>query len=119
MEATGKIIAFEDKSGVSKTGNPYQMAELVISNNEGYEGKEMFIAFTMFAKAIERLNQRIGDTVTVSYEVESKLGKTKAGDRWFTNCVAWRVKSVEPKALEHLDEIQSKAAEQAGDDMPF
>lgn len=85
----GKIVSYNDVSGVSKAGKQYSKAELVIQNNDGYKDAEAFYHFTLFAKAMERFSFSIGEEVDVEFNIECKEYK----QRWFTNLVAWKVQS--------------------------
>ena len=87
MDITGTIVSYTDKSGVSKAGNEFSKAELVIKNNAGYNDKEVHYAFTLFGKAMENFNHKVGDQVSVMFNIESRQWK----DRWFTDLVAWKV----------------------------
>ena len=107
MDITGTIVSYTDKSGVSKAGNEFSKAELVIKNNDGYNDKEIHYAFTLFGKAMENFSHEVGDKVTVMFNIESRQWK----DRWFTELVAWKVNSTM--------ESSAPTQEVASDDIPF
>jgi len=87
MDIRGTIVSYTDKSGVSNAGKEFNKAELVIKNNDGYNDKEVYYAFTMFGKAMDSFKHEVGDKVTVMFNIESRQWK----DRWFTELVAWKV----------------------------
>lgn len=106
MDITGTIVSYQDKSGVSKAGKEFNKAELVIKNNDGYNDREVHYAFTLFGKAMENYSQKVGDQVSVMFNIDSRQWK----DRWFTELVAWKVnRTIEGSA----------AQEMADDDSPF
>ena len=107
MDIRGVIVSFTDKSGVSKAGKEFNKAELVIKNNDGYNDKEVHYAFTLFGKAMESFNQKVGDKVEVMFNIESRQWK----DRWFTELVAWKVNMTVGDS--------ATAQEMSNDDIPF
>lgn len=107
MDIRGVVVSFTDKSGVSKAGKEYKKSELVIKNNDGYNDKEVHYAFTLFGKAMESFNQKVGDQVAVMFNIESRQWK----DRWFTELVAWKVNMTVGDS--------APAQETANDDIPF
>jgi len=107
MDITGTIVSYQDKSGVSNAGKEYKKAELVIKNNDGYNDKEVHYAFTLFGKAMESFNHKVGDQVSIMFNIESRQWK----DRWFTELVAWKVNMTVGDS--------APSQEMANDDAPF
>jgi len=112
MEIQGVVVSYTDQSGVSRAGKEYKKAELVIKNNEGYNDAEKFIAFSVFGKSMSNFNHAVGDLINVFFDIESREYK----GRYYTEAKAYQFRRTSDK---HLNEVQSKAAEQAGDDIPF
>lgn len=115
MDITGSILQYTDKSGVTKTGNEYKKAELIITNNDGYQGKEVHYCFTIFGKTMSRYNHKVGETVCISFKPESR----EYNGRWYTDLIGWKISKHWEDTTDHLDKVQLKAAEQADDDLPF
>ena len=93
MEVTGTVIFTETQSGTSKAGRPWKKKVFVIEFMEGTYTKH--IAFELFGE--ERIDNnpfRKGQTVTVSYDIESE----EYNGRWYTRCTAWRVAKFDPSA---------------------
>tara|TARA_R110001599_G_scaffold110671_9_gene274715 strand:+ start:710 stop:1048 length:339 start_codon:yes stop_codon:yes gene_type:complete len=112
MDIQGTIVSYTDQSGVSKAGKEYSKAELLIKNNDGYKDAEVHFCFTLFGKAMEHYSHSVGTIVNVLFNIESR----EYNGRWYTQLVAFKITRTMDN---HLNEVQSKAAEQAGDDMPF
>ena len=110
--------------GTIKTITPVQefatgskKATIVVSNNDGYEGAEKMYAFEYFcgAKKPERMDQMlkynaVGDTVEVSFEVESR----EYNGKYYSDLSAFRLDKVggSSGAGNSLPAIE-------GDDVPF
>ena len=115
MDIKGVVVSFTDKSGVSKAGKEFNKAELVIKNNDGYDDAEVHYCFTLFGKAMSDYTKSPGDKVIIYFNIESR----EFNGRWYTDLKAFKVKSSLENMEKHLNELQSKAGEQAGDDIPF
>ena len=96
LEVSGKIktlLAVE--SGTAKaTGNEWQKQNFIVSNNDGYEGKEQIFCFEVFGQEkVENLSKfnKVGDDVKVSFNIGTNEWKGK----YFTSLSAWRVEKVE------------------------
>ncbi|MDL2282805.1 DUF3127 domain-containing protein [Parabacteroides sp. OttesenSCG-928-G06] len=86
MEITGKIIAvLPEVGGVSKAGNEWKKQEYVLETQEQYPKKVCFQIFG--ADRIAQANIQAGETVTVSFDIDSR----EYQGRWFTNINAWKV----------------------------
>ena len=99
MEVQGIVVSYTDQSGASKAGKEYNDAE-------------KFIAFSVFGKSMSNFNHAVGDLINVFFDIESREYK----GRYYTEAKAYQFRRTSDK---HLNEVQSKAAEQAGDDIPF
>jgi hypothetical protein len=120
MKVRGKVVSYHDVSGVSKAGKQYSKAELVIQNNDGYKDAEAFYHFTLFAKAMERFSNSVGDEVDVEFNIECKEYK----QRWFTNLIAWKVQgAAQTDAVNPYPALKGDMAqqfnEQQDDNLPF
>ena len=88
-----KILPVE--TGVAKsTGNAWKKVEFIVSNNEGYEGKEKIYCFQIFSeKSVDnfiKYNQ-VGSQVVVKFEPNTN----EHNGRYFTSLSAYRVESGE------------------------
>ena len=119
MEVTGTVIFTETQSGTSKAGRPWQKKVFVVEFMEGTYTKRL--ALDLFGE--DRINSnpfRKGQTVTVSYDVESN----EYNGRWYTTCTAWRVSKFDP-ATGRAEESQSVPLSSTAiphddkDDLPF
>ena len=119
MEVTGTVIFTDTQKGTSKAGRPWQKKVFVIEFMEGTYTKHL--AFEMFGEdRIKNNPVRKGQTVTVSYDVESE----EYNGRWYTSCSAWRVAPFDPKAPTTQPtqvSLSDAAAANLGDDsdLPF
>ena len=92
MEVTGKMILINQVvSGDGRNGT-WKKQDFVIETNAQYPKK---ICFTLWGDKIEKLNAVVGDTVVVSFDVESK----EYNGKWFTEARAWMIKK-ETKEVE-------------------
>ena len=86
MELTGKIIAvLPERGGVSKAGNEWKIQEYVLETMEQYPRKMMFNVFG--ADRIAQFNIRLGETLTVSFDIDSR----EYNGRWYNDIRAWKV----------------------------
>lgn len=87
MEIAGKIIqVLPLQEGVSKsTGNPWKLQSYVLETFDQYPRK---VCFEIFGEDRIKNNPcNIDDTVTVSFDLESR----EFNGRWYTSVRAWRV----------------------------
>ena len=94
MELTGKIIAvLDERGGVSKAGNEWKIKEYVLETMEQYPRKMMFNVFG--ADRIAQFNIQLGETLTVSFDIDSR----EYNGRWYNDIRAWKVdRNVAPVA---------------------
>ena len=117
LKLVGKIKTILDKqSGTSKIGNEWVKQSFVISNNDGYEGKEQIFCFELFGdEKVSKFNEynSVGKEVEVSFNIKcnewTKDGKTS----YFTSLDAWKVFSVSQ------DSTSQDTATSDTDDLPF
>ena len=92
---TGKIKTILDTvKGESKDGNQWKKVEFVVSNNEGYEGREQIFCFQIFgAERVDKFLQynMVGNEVEVKFNVKTNLHN----GRYYTNLDAWSVFGVQ------------------------
>jgi len=101
------------ESGTSKAGKEWQKQTFIVSNNEGYEGKEQIYAFDVFgSEKVENLNKfnNVGDVVEVSFNISTNEWK----DKYFTSLSAWRIEKVGAEKSDIPEEIKA-----GKDDLPF
>ena len=122
MDFEGKVLEIlPPVSGQSARGTWERQTVVFEQANKQY-GKE--IAVTFMNKAQDVASLRIGESYTVSFDIESR----KYQDRWYTDVRAWRVQPVQAAAQPPVQEMppfmeepQSSYSAGAGvvDDMPF
>lgn len=85
MEIKGTIIAaLPEVSGVSRSGNNWKKREYVLENTEGQFPRK--VAFTCFGDNADRINLKVGDKVTMYFDIESR----EFNGRWYTDIRCWR-----------------------------
>lgn len=87
MEITGKIIAvLPPKQGVSQsTGNAWMCQDYVLETQEMYPKKVCFNVFG--AEKIQEMNIQLGETLTVSLEINASEYQGK----WYNQVRGWKV----------------------------
>ena len=104
-----KILAGE--AGTTKAGKDWKKIIFTVTNNDGYEGREMLYAFEIFGT--EKVDNFIkynkeGSAVEVVFNIQVNEWQGK----YYTTLQAWKVMS--GKQAE-----QSTATVEATDDLPF
>lgn len=86
MEIQGKIIAaLPEQGGVAKaSGNAWRKREYVLETQESYPKK---VCFNLFGDRIDQYPMEVGETVTVSFDLESR----EYQGRWYTDVRAYKV----------------------------
>ena len=87
MEITGKIIAvLPPKQGVSQsTGNAWMCQDYFLETQEMYPKKVCFNVFG--AEKIQEMNIQLGETLTVSLEINANEYQGK----WYNQVRGWKV----------------------------
>ncbi len=89
----------EVQSGVAKSsGNEWKKQTFIVSNNEGYEGKEQIFAFEVFgAEKVDNLTKynKVGDKVEVNFNIQTN----EYNGKYYTSLQAWKVSSATPKEI--------------------
>lgn len=111
MEITGKIIlALPEQSGVSRSGNQWKKREYVLETQEQYPRK---VFFNFFGDRADQYPLVPGDTVTVSFDIESR----EFNGRWYTDIRAWKAEkgdaAQQPAAAPAQNYQQAPAAQPA------
>lgn len=86
MEIFGKIIcALPIRSGVAKSGKPWQSATYVLETQDQYPKR---MAFDVFGQDnIAKFNIQVGESLTVSFDIDAH----EYQGRWFNAVRAWSV----------------------------
>jgi len=118
LAVSGKIKQFLDvESGVAKaSGKEWKKQNFLISNNDGYEGKEQVFCFEVFGEEkVTNLTkfQKVGDEVSVQFNIGCNEWKGK----YFTSLSAWRIEKKSSEEVSNQAPEQSLVEEQ--DDLPF
>ena len=102
------------EQGVSKSsGNEWQKQTFVVSNNEGYEGKEQIFAFEVFgADKVDNLTKynKEGDFVEVNFNISTNEYKGK----YYTSLQSWKVSK-----LQGTSSDSNETVEEDENDLPF
>lgn len=89
MEVKGKIIAaLPEVSGVSKAGNSWKKREYVLETLENYPKK---VHFDFFGERADQFPLNIGDTITLSFDIESR----EYNGKWFTSIRGWKAEKAD------------------------
>ena len=78
------------EQGLSKAGAEWQKQLFIVSNNEGYEGKEQLFCFEVFgSEKVDNFNKfnKVGDSVTVDFNINTNEWKGK----YFTSLQSWKI----------------------------
>jgi len=128
FKVTGKIKKVLDKQeGVSKAKKEWVKQSFVVSNNDGYEGKEVVYCFEIFgAEKVDKFNQfqKVGDDVDVNFSISTNEWtdpKTKEV-KYFTSLSAYGVFKVDSTSIPAPDFKLVSADELNEDDssdLPF
>ena len=104
MEITGKITyVLPERSGTSARGE-WKAQSFVVETKDQYPRKMVFDVFG--AERLQRFNIKVGDEVTVSFDIAAH----EYQGRWFNNIRAYDVA--------HLDAAAAQAAGQAAAAVP-
>lgn len=123
LEITGKLLQkLELQSGIGKTGNSWQKQEFVIETIEQYPRK---VCANLWGDKIDALQSiNIGDTVVMSFNVESR----EFNGKWYTDVKAWKIEkqgvesTAAPSPLPEMgapDDFATFTDEGMNDDLPF
>lgn len=110
------------ETGVAKsTGKEWKKTSFIVTNNEGYEGREMLYAFEIFGEEkvdnFIKFNQE-GSEVVVKFNIQTNEWKGK----YYTSLSAFRVESgerVEQAVLTGDMANQFNEQQEGSDDLPF
>lgn len=101
------------ETGTTQAGKEWKKQIFVISNNDGYEGKEQQFAFEVFGtEKVDKFNQYNKEGKEV--EVFFNIGCNEWKGKYYTSLQAWKVMSVQtaPKQdLPHLEELNDDEPE--------
>ena len=122
MEFEGKVIEILPAVTGQSARGTWERQTVVFEQPQKQYGKE--IAVTFMNKAQEVASLRVGETYTVSFDIESRNYQ----GRWYTDVRAWRVQPMQPQAQPPVQDMppfmeEPQPAYSAGagvvDDMPF
>lgn len=124
MQVTGKITKIlEVVKGQKKDGSgEWEKLTFVLDNNEQYNN---IFAFEIFGKdKVENFNkyQKVGQTVTVDFNVNTNEWTSPQGElKFFTTLQAWKVFKAEqqPATIEQAFEPAANLNTEDKDDLPF
>jgi len=113
LAITGRIKKFKNvQRGVGKqSGNPWSSQEFVVSNNDGYEGKEQVYCFKVFGDdKVEQLTKfnKIEDEVKVMFNISVN----EYNGNHYTTLNSWRIEKIGVVSAEQPSDNEV-------DDLPF
>ena len=116
MELIGVIKKIlEPQSGISKaTEKEWKKVNVIVSNNDGYEGAEQIFCFEIFgAEKVDKFIEynKVGDNVNVAFNIRTNEYK----GNYYTSLQAWMIKKVDVNAVVN----ESPMASVGSDDLPF
>lgn len=82
------------QTGTTKSGDEWKKVSFVVSNNDGYEGREQLFCFEIFgAEKVDNFNKynQVGNEVNVKFEIRTNEYQGK----YYTSLSAFRVESGE------------------------
>ena len=96
LEITGSIKEFLPvEKGIGKaTQKEWEKQNYIVSNNDGFEGREQLFCFEVFgAENVEKLTKfnNVGDSVKVSFNI----GTNEHNGKYYTSLKSWRVDKAE------------------------
>ena len=125
LKITGTIKTILDTvTGTSKDGNDWKKVEFILSNNEGYQGKEQIFCFQIFgADKVDKFLEynKEGNEVDVKFNVKTN----QHNGRYYTNLDAYGVYGVQgqgtPKPVDPSQPFpsQPQPTDIPEDDLPF
>lgn len=115
MDISGKIIQFlPAQTGQGKNG-PWKKQEFILETGDTYPKK---ICIAVWGDKIDLGSFKPGDTVDVSFDVESR----EYNGRWYTDVKAWKVAGKQQASgnTTYPAPVSGSSASSAGDDdLPF
>lgn len=90
MQVTGKAIEVSQvEKGQNKNGAEWQRMSIVVEFDDN--GYKKHVAVDFMNKKVEFASKvRVGDNITVDFNVESRKG---TNGKWYTSANGWRVKN--------------------------
>ena len=121
MDFEGKVLEILPAVTGQSARGQWERQTVIFEQPQKQYGKE--IAVTFMNKGQEVAALRVGETYTVSFDMESR----KFNERWYTDIRAWRIQPLQPAAQPAMDNVPPFVEEPmpaAGgvgvvDDMPF
>jgi len=118
MELKGQITVINTVvTGESKNGS-WKKQDFVIQTDSQYPKN---VCFSLWGDKISKLEAKVGDKVTVSFDLESR----ESNGRWFTEAKAWMVKNEATAPVTNSDETSpfmdgmTFTDDGKDDDLPF
>jgi hypothetical protein len=123
FKVTGKIKKVLDKQeGTSKQGKEWSKQSFVVSNNDGYEGKEVIYCFEIFGgEKVKKFNDfnKVGDNVDVNFNISTN----EYEGRYYTSLSAFSVFKSESKVETPAPHFETISADELNNDdlgdLPF
>ncbi len=110
-----KILPIE--SGTSKAGDEWQKVSFIVTNSDGYEGREQNYCFQIFGiekvENFQKYNQE-GATVEVKFNIRTNEWKGK----YYTELQAYRVESSDYETPTK-EQVAVDSVDDGSDSLPF
>lgn len=107
------------ETGVAKsTGNAWKKVNFVVTNNEGYEGKEQLFCFQIFSeKSVDNFIKfnKVGQQVEVKFSIQTN----EYNGNYYTSLSAYRVESGERVEQAHQTSLAGTNYNGEYSDDPF
>lgn len=107
------------EQGLTKAGAEWQKQLFIVSNNDGYEGKEQIFCFEIFGEEkVQNFNKynKVGDSVTVDFNINTNEWQGK----YFTSLPAWKVSKTDKPANDtEVNEPENLSAQFETEEPPF
>lgn len=118
MEISGKIIAVLPLTSGQGRNGAWRSQDYVLETADQYPRK---VCFNLFNDKIDQFPIAIDDTVTISFDIESR----EYNGRWYTTVRAWKVDknaqqfSAAPQPAVSAPSFTSAPPAAEGSDLPF
>lgn len=121
MEISGKIIAVLPLANGEGRNGSWRSQDYVLETLDQYPKK---VCFNLFNDRIDQFPLAIDDTVTVSFDIESR----EYNGRWYTTIRAWKVDkqqehtataATQPTSPIPTAPFEPTGGENSNDDLPF
>jgi hypothetical protein len=112
MEITAKLIQVLDPAQGEGRNGPWKRQDFIVETDDQFPKK---ICISNWNDKIDLESLKVGETVTVSVNIESR----EYNGRWYTDVKAWRVESGGAQELRSSEAQERRSSEGDGDAPPL